>query len=76
MNPSVGRIVLFKIDPSLNNGATVCPAIITRVWGPVMVNLRVLRDGHETDWETSVNLFATPEEAAETSRACYWPPRV
>lgn len=73
--PSVGRIVLVPMEPSLNNGADVAPAIITRVWSETCVNVRVLRDGHETDWKTSLALFDTAEEAS-VGHACYWPPRV
>jgi hypothetical protein len=77
MKPSVGRIVLLKIDPSINNGADVCPGIITRVWGPDMVNVREFRDEHTTGWRTSVKLFETEEEArAYEGAACFWPPRV
>lgn len=83
MQPSVGRIVLVKIDPTLNNGADVAPAIITRTWGAdaqgvELVNVRVLRDGHEMDWKTSVKLYSTREEADASGNtfACYWPPRV
>lgn len=79
MKPSVGRIVLFEIDPTWNNGATVAPAVITRVWSDTMVNLRVLCDSENVLWKTSVTLVDTPEDAEAsplTGHLCYWPPRV
>lgn len=66
--PSVGRIVHVLIDPTMNNGSDVAPAIITRVWpsgGPVdatgfvgYINVRVLADSDNTLWLGSINLFA------------------
>lgn len=51
--PSVGRIVLVPIEPEMNNGATVAPAIITRVWSDTTVNLRVLTDSQNPPlWRT------------------------
>lgn len=73
--PSVGRIVLVLVDPAINNGADVAPGIITRVWSDTCVNVRVLLDGEDTLWKTSIALFATAEEAA-VGHSCYWPPRV
>lgn len=75
MKPSVGRIVLVPADPATNNGASVAPGIITRVWSDTLVNVRVLLDGTNTEWKTSVELFNTAEEASG-KHACYWPPRV
>jgi hypothetical protein len=53
----VGQIVVFyqgDQEASLGNGAMKHPAIITRVWGPDMVNLTVFPDcGSVTD-RTSV----------------------
>lgn len=73
--PSVGRIVHVLIDPTMNNGADVAPAIITRVWpsgGPVdatgfvgYVNVRVLADSDNTLWLTSINMFAARPSLAE-----------
>lgn len=82
--PSVGRIVIFPataLGGENNNGGESAPAVITRVWSDNMVNVRVLLDGNDTPWKTSVNLFQTPEEYAEARDAgrpfgCYWPPRV
>lgn len=42
--PDVGDVVLVPMDPKDNNGATVAPAVITRVWSEFTVNVRVLAD--------------------------------
>jgi hypothetical protein len=71
--PSLGRIVLARTDPTTNNGADVCPALITRVWGPaaagghewVTVNLKLFRDGNnDVASVTSARLFADEPAAA------------
>ena len=49
MRPSIGRIVHYKLD----DGKLV-PAIITKVWNEVCVNLRVFMDSKEIDHTTSV----------------------
>jgi hypothetical protein len=75
--PTLGRVVLARVDKTLNNGADVAPAVITRVWSDAMVNLRVLCDGSSVLWQTSVNLYATAEDVpADATQAAYWPPRV
>lgn len=80
MKPSIGRIVLIPTGPlgEYNNGAKVAPAIITRVWADNMVNLRVLLDGNDTPWKTSVTLYESAEALRESGSTvgCYWPPRV
>lgn len=92
MAPTIGRIVIVKnithaIAP--NNGATEAPAIITRVWsesdpGLFTVNLKVLLDGDENLWLTSMYLGTDDASIAEIHRRsvvenpCHaiWPPRV
>jgi hypothetical protein len=84
--PSIGRIVIVPVAPSLNNGADRAPAIITRVWneqpdGSWMINARVLCDSESTLWGTSLRLFASEDDALRapipgTSHFAYWPPRV
>jgi hypothetical protein len=91
--PSVGRIVLVPTEAiianqpgplgqTINNGADVAPAIITRVWSDTLLNVRVLLDGSDqSPAKTSIKLFETPEDYAEARDAgapygCYWPPRV
>ena len=62
---AVGRIVHVFADPAQNNGADVAPAMITRAWSDECVNIRVLRDGPPApeEWQTSVSLHATREDA-------------
>jgi hypothetical protein len=81
--PSLGRVVLAKVDPSTNNGSNTAPAIITHVWSDTSINVRVMLDAFTMpEWRTSVLLVETEEEALAHeaanpySRACYWPPRV
>lgn len=76
MTPHVGGIVIVKVDPKRNNGADVAPAIITRVWAPDRVNLKVLKDAEQDEWLTSVLLVDTAEDADGRPHTCYWPPRV
>jgi hypothetical protein len=75
--PSLGRVVLARVDPTMNNGSDVAPATIVRVWTDEMVNLKVHCDGHSELWQTSVNLYGTAEDVpADAQQAAYWPPRV
>lgn len=84
--PAIGRIVHVFTDPGLNNGFDVAAAIITRVWshtegrteedGPVeppvsLVNVRVLLDGHDTPWKTSIPIHAT-RELAQAAHSAAW----
>lgn len=81
--PSIGRVVLTTVDPALNNGSAIAPAIVTRVFdqhpsGGWVVNLRALSDSPIVPWLTSVQLLdvapASPEVAER--HTCWWPPRV
>jgi hypothetical protein len=78
--PSLGRIVLVPIQPEMNNGATVAPAIITRVWSDTTVNLRVLADGESLLWRTSSTYVEDLDtlDAGDPTRInrWTWPPRV
>jgi hypothetical protein len=89
--PSVGRIVHIAMDPAANNGGDIAPAVITRVWSDTCVNLRVLIDGPNVDWRTSVTLWESREAldahhaqlvadgiVVEGSRpvGAFWPERV
>lgn len=60
MEPTIGRVVVFHVDEQAqkekNNYQPTAPAIITAVWGPECVNLKVLYDGVETEWVTSAVL--------------------
>lgn len=76
--PSLGRIVLVPIEPEMNNGATVAPAIITRVWSDTTVNLRVLADSHNPPlWRTS-STYTDDLDQRDQTHVNYWtwPPRV
>jgi hypothetical protein len=80
LKPQVGRIVHYV----LYNGE-IRPAIIVRVWGDEMVNLRVFFDGsndageesYGTEWRTSVH-YAEPVDGATEfeTHTWFWPPRV
>lgn len=75
--PSVGRIVLVPIDPTMNNGSNVAPAIITRVWSETTVNLRVLADGDSILWRTSSTYAENPDNLDQPHLNYWtWPPRV
>lgn len=76
--PSLGRVVLVKVDPAQNDGSDTAHASISRVWSDTMVNIRITLDAFSLDvWRTSVALFDTEEEAvAAGPHSCYWPPRV
>lgn len=54
LTPDVGDVVLVPMDPAVNNGAKVAPAVITRVSSSTTVNVRVLADGEDTAWRTSL----------------------
>lgn len=87
---SLARMVLVTVDPRSNNGSGEAVAVIVRAWSDECVNVRVLRDGPDVAWLTSVPLFQTREDLevarakwAEqvgadpaTYHAAYWPPRV
>lgn len=86
--PALGRIVHVFVDPARNNGSDVAPAMITRVWNARGVNIRVLLDGPDTPWLTSVTLCEDREGAEKVTSyrvadngerypaAAFWPPRV
>jgi hypothetical protein len=78
--PSMGRIVLVSIDPSLNNGADVAPAVICRIWSDTTINVRVLGDGPAIEWRTSLTYspeLGAPDLAAANAMGRWtWPPRV
>ena len=85
MKPTIGRIVIVPVDPARNNGADVAPAVITRVWNDTCINVRVLLDGPDTEWKTSLKLCPdadtmwdthTSTDASRPPHAAYWPPRV
>lgn len=83
---AIGRIVHVFTDPGQNNGIDIAPAIITRVWsytegrteedGPIdpsvsLVNVRVLLDGPDTPWKTSIEIHET-RELAQAAHSASW----
>ena len=64
--PKIGQIVLYKPTQEdknyMSNTNTICnkqdvlPAIIVAVWGETCVNLKVIMDGVQDLWKTSVLL--------------------
>lgn len=84
MKPSVGRIVLVKLDEQTSAAMSgnhskewgaldVAPAIIVRVWTDTCVNLKVFSDGFNDVWITSVSF---DESENPLPRTWHWPPRV
>lgn len=76
--PSVGRIVLVTVDPKINNGADVAPAIITRVWSEgrdvtlignprdtACINVKVFLDQYQERWLTSITLYEERQDDTE-----------
>jgi hypothetical protein len=76
--PSLGRIVLVAADPAKNNGSDVAPAAITRVWTGTSINVRVLLDGPDVEWRTSLTYAEDLADLDDNARLYRWtwPPRV
>ena len=72
---TLGRIVVFVVDEHtrarMSGNADVCelPAVIVRVWSNNCVNLKVLCDGPEDLWVTSVSY----DGAGMSKRTWHWP---
>jgi hypothetical protein len=64
------------MDPATNNGATVAPAVITRVWSETTVNVRVLHDSESITWRTSVVYRDNLDGIEGTPAVWTWPERV
>lgn len=75
MKPSIGRIVHVIADPTKNNGSDVAAAVITRVWTDTMINVKVLTDGPQDYWQTSIDLHDERPQDDSIKRAAWWPPR-
>lgn len=72
--PSVGRIVLTRVDAAMNNGSDVAPAVITHVNSEQSINIRVLLDAFTMPLSmTSVRLVDEP--ADDVTHVAWWPPR-
>lgn len=78
--PSVGRTVIYVWPEDkkqlYNNNADVSPAVIVRTWEDTSyendeVNLKVLADGENDVWATSIPYSETKEP-----RTWHWPAKV
>lgn len=77
MQPTIGRIVLVPMAPSVNNGADTAPAIISRVWNDTCINVRVMADNEDTPpLLTSVVQVPSVDGRSPNERVWAWPPRV
>lgn len=80
--PQLADMVVTGIDPEINNGEDVCPAVVTYVTGPSgtggwTVNVRAFPNADlDGIWKEDVTLFATEEDARNVGIAdcAYWPP--
>lgn len=57
--PALGDIVRYQVagddEPNTRHNAPAqLPAIVTAVWGPLCVNLKIFTDGPANTWKTSV----------------------
>jgi hypothetical protein len=73
LTPSLGDIVVVPVDPGDNNGARIAPAIITRVWNPDCINVRVVLDGAGTLWRTSCVRVDSLPAANGSNHVWTWP---
>lgn len=73
MKPTIGRIVIYKYGDHEKcahvNGAEQCPAVIVRVWTDTCVNLKLIEDGPQNSWKTSVSM-------GDVKTNWQWPGRV
>lgn len=72
MTPTLGRIVLVTTPGRKINGQEEHAAIITQVWGPEMVNTKILPGSGPVEDITSVPYADPPRIEWPTWR---WPPR-
>lgn len=64
---------LLVLLPTASNGSPVAPALVTRVWGPSMVNLCAFPDVSTPVVMTSVRVFLTEDEARASGQTpCAW----
>lgn len=76
LTPDVGDVVLVPMDPHLNNGSAVAPAVVTRVWNPITINVRVLADKDTAaEWRTSVVYRDNLDDVTVPAAAWTWPER-
>lgn len=73
--PSIGRIVHYWVDSMTIANRIPIPAIITRVWSPTCVNIRLLGENPDGDLvRTSVTLYSGAADAHAYTAS--WPERV
>jgi hypothetical protein len=78
--PHLGDVVLTLVDSAQNDGSSIAPAMITRVWSDEMVNLRVILDAFTMPLSMmSVRLVDTqgeprPAPQAASDRCVCWYP--
>jgi len=75
--PAIGRIVHYfprTEELHANNLTLPIAAVITAVWSEQRVNLKLIMDGPEDRWRTSVSLL--PAESEDPAGFWVWPPRV
>lgn len=72
MKPTIGRIVILHDKSKSWNGSYLAPAIITRVWSDICVNLTVFPDTLNTLSYTSVIL----NQSLDQDLGWSWPEKV
>lgn len=73
LTPDVGDVVLVPMVPSENNGSRVAPAIVTRVWNPATINVRILSDNSVVGLRTSLVYAESLEDAVDGAAVWTWP---
>jgi hypothetical protein len=73
---SLGRTVIVKLQQH-SNGQDIAPAVITRVWGPSMINVTAFPDLSPPVSLSSLQLYDSYEEAklSGSSFCGWWPDR-
>ncbi len=75
--PAIGRIVHFRFgnhtDIKQYNQSYIHPAMIVRAWGVETVNVKVITDGPEDVWSTSVKVVPAEPEEHTTEPVCWFP---
>jgi hypothetical protein len=65
MKATIGRTVIFNVPQEMRskvNFAEQQPAIIVRAWTDTIVNLKIITDGPEDIWQTSVTMGDQPNQ--------------
>ena len=75
MTPTIGRIFLVQFHDRKFNGSDTHPAIVTAAHNEEYINARVLVDGTEVPWVTSVLRKDLAVRSEPPQDVWYWPPR-